>query len=440
MKSACFLFGAFICLFSFTNRKENDAGHRDAAAYSTDVLNKWMAMQIRLMGKTTASFNGPFVRIYSYSGLAAYEALLPGISKTSPLRFSPKDLNGLPDMPLPQKSYHWPSCVNAALAFMNKAMFPMASSEDRQAIDSLEAALGRDYSKEISPAAADRAAAYGKEVARMVFNWAESDGYATANNPYSPPKGPGLWVPTPPAFTKPSTPYWGNLRPMVAGTVDNSQPPPPPPYSTDTASVFYKEVHQLFEASLHLTPGQQQAVLFWREINPGVSAPGHWLNILRQVLEQEGEKAKLDKGAFAYALSGIALNDAWISCWKTRYRYNVLRPVTYIQDVMQHRGWMPLLPTPPHPEYSSGFAAMAGAVAEAFSTVFGDHYALTDHTYDYLGMDPRMFTSFYAMAREASDSKMLGGIHFQFSVDRGLEQGQKAAQLVTGVLLHRTAH
>lgn len=435
MKRKLLLYSVLACLCSFAIRHGEHHGLRDASSYTADVLDKWMVLQTKLMSKTSATFNGPFVRIYSYSGLAAYEALAAGISKRSSNRFSANGLNGLPLLPsiVPRQSYHWPSCVNAALAFMNKAMFPGAAADDKAAIDSLEGALATAYGKEADPATVQRSAAYGRLVAQTIFDWSETDGYKQASAPYTPPTGPGLWVPTPPGYLKPSTPYWGKLRPMVAGTVDRTQPPPPVPYATDTSSAFYKEARQLYEASRHLTPGQKEIVLFWKEINPGLSAPGHWLNILRQVLAKEG--VPLDKAAFAYALSGISLNDAWISCWKTRYQYNLLRPVTYIRYVLQFRNWSPLLPTPPHPEYSSGFAAMAGAIAEALSLVFGEQYTLTDHTYDYIGLAPRTFTSFHAMAKEAGDSKMLGGIHFQFSVDRGLEQGRNVTQQVAAALL-----
>ena len=52
-----------------------------ASSYSSDVLNKWMAMQIKLMSTTIANFNGPFVRVYAYTGLATYASILPGIQK-----------------------------------------------------------------------------------------------------------------------------------------------------------------------------------------------------------------------------------------------------------------------------------------------------------------------------------------------------------------------
>jgi hypothetical protein len=101
---------------------------------------------------------------------------------------------------------------------------------------------------------------------------------------------------------------------------------------------------------------------------------------------------------------------------------------------MGHGEWLPILTTPPHPEYTAGFAAMAGAVCEVLTTVFGDNYKITDHTYDYIGMMPRNYNSFYAMAKEAGDSKFYGGIHYKLSVDVGLGQGKAVAKNIEATL------
>jgi hypothetical protein len=214
--------------------------------------------------------------------------------------------------------------------------------------------------------------------------------------------------------------------------MSNTQPPAPIPYSEDSASAFYKEVKTVYDVSQSLTAEQKKIALFWKEINPGISAPGHWLNILRQVVQKEN--ASLDEGAFAYALTGMALNDAWISSWKTRYVYNVLRPVTYIREVMKHKDWLSFVPTPPHPEYTSGFATMGAAVCEILATLFGNDYQMTDHTYEYAGMSPRTYYSFQAMAKEAGDSKMFGGIHYPFSIQAGLQQGRAVAKNIVRIL------
>ena len=434
------LFSGIASLLSFQkNKQANTTSDKSlpVSSYSSDVLDKWMIMQIRLMSNTPANFNGPFVRIYAYSGIAVYAAVYPGISKKSSDLFLITLLNGMPDLPVtdPNKKYHWPSSVNAALAFMNRSMFPMASAANKTAIDSLEAAIKKELSKKVDDARINFSADYGLQVAKKIFNWAETDGYRNSDNPYTAPAGKGLWKPTAPKFANAVTPYWGRLRTIVNGSNDNTQPAPPPNYSEDTLSVFYKMVKQVYDISKRITPEQKNIALFWKDISPGVTAPGHWLNILRQVMQKEN--TPLDKAAFAYALSGMALNDTWISSWKTRYTYNLLRPITYIQTVMGHKDWAPVIPTPPHPEYPGGHAAMSSAVAEALAVVFGDDYSFTDHTYDQFGMQPRSYPSFRAIAMEAADSKVYGGIHYQLSVEIGLQQGKDVTQNIVSILLNK---
>jgi len=319
---------------------------------------------------------------------------------------------------------------------MNRAMFSFTGEQNKIAIDSLEIALKNSFIKEADTATIERSASFGKQVAQKIFEWSETDGYRLASNPFIPPSGPGKWVPTPPTFAKPVTPFWGRLRTIIKGSIENTQPPPPPPYSEDTASKFYKMVKEVYDVDKTLTPNQRNIALYWKDINPGVTAPGHWLNIIRQVFQKEKKEMGLDKASFIYAFTGMALNDAWISCWKTRYDYNLLRPVTYIRNVIGQKDWLPLLPTPPHPEYTSGFAAMAGAICEALTIVLGNHYSLTDHTYDYLGMIPRKYDSFMAIAKEAGDSKFYGGIHYKLSVDAGLEQGRVVAKNIAGIIVN----
>jgi hypothetical protein len=218
-----------------------------ASSYTSEVLDKWMAMQIRLMSNTPASFNGPFTRIYSYTGLAAFECVLPGISKKSDYLFSTASLNGIPALPgiEDSKKYHWPSSLNAAMAFMNRSMFPSANAGNKMAIDSLENAISLSIGREVDAATLQRSANYGLRVAQIIFSWAETDGYHHASEAYTPPQGRGKWVPTPPGFAKAVTPYWGNLRTIVTGSIDNTQPPAPIPYSEDSSSAFYKEVKRV---------------------------------------------------------------------------------------------------------------------------------------------------------------------------------------------------
>jgi len=398
--------------------------------YSSDVVFKWMDMQLRLM-RTSSPFIGgqPAFRPIGYTGIALYESILPGMPAYQTLS---GQLTGMPVMPqtLPGFAYHWPACANAALATFNRSFFSNTSVANKTSIDSLENALNAVYQTEADAATFDRSKKFGKDVAQLVFTWSQTDGANHANDPYTLPVGPGLWVATPPAFAVPFGPYWGNNRLMVTGDLDGSAPPPPPVYSTDPSSDFYKMVKEVYDISQTLTPEQTAIGLYYRD-NPGYGG-GHYLSILKQVLEQE--QCKLDVSALAFAKNGIALVDAGIGCWQVKYNYNLLRPITYIRNVMGYTTWNALFGTPNFPEYPSGHSTEAGALAETLTEMFGDNHHFTNHSYDYLGMAPRTYTSFYQMAQEIGDSRVYGGIHYRIACTEGNKQGRKIAQNINNTL------
>ena len=404
--------------------------NKNASQFSSEVIDKWITMQLRLDRDAVGIPNVAFFRYYAYSGIAAFEALARGAFAESANRGKWNGLSNLPQRNASQILY-WPASVNTALAFMNRSIFTTATVIDKAAIDSLENALNNSFLAKINPVVIALSGAFGKAVGTAVFNWSETDGYKHASDPYTPPVGPGLWVPTPPLYVPASTPYWGNNRPIIAGSTDNTQPGPPIPYSEDANSDFYKMVKHVYTVSQHLTHDDSAQALFWRDL-PGVTAGGHWLSILQQVLKQTN--SKLDKAAFAYALTGVCLNDASISCWQTKYHYNLLRPVTYIQQVLGHTSWLPLLSTPAHPEYSSAHCVMSGAAAKALTAIFGDIGSFTDHTYDYLGFAPRTFSSFHAIGEDVAQARVLAGLHYRPSCDTGLIQGRKVTANILRIL------
>jgi hypothetical protein len=391
--------------------------------YSSDLVIKWMDMQLRLMRTATGVPGVSFTRHYAYSGIVLYEAVVQGMPAYQSLEGQLNGLAGLPKTE-PGFGYFWPGSANAALSYINRQMFPTTSDANKASMDSLENALNKQYQGEVNSETINRSIAFGKAVAQKVFEWGQTDGYLHANDAYNAPLGAGLWEPTAPAFAAASTPYWGNLRTIVPGSDVNSQPGSPIPYSTDPSSDFYKMAKQVYDVSQTLTAEQTAMALYWRDV-PGVTTPGHYVSILKQVLEND--KPALDEAAIAYALGGIIANDAGISCWKTKYHDNLVRPITYIRTVLGHTTWNPLLTTPAHPEYSSAHAVLSAATADAFSNLFGNNYSFIDHTYDYLGYAPRSFNSFEAFGIDAGNSRLYAGIHYQQSIDIGLVQGRKMA-------------
>jgi hypothetical protein len=394
-----------------------------ASSYSSEVLDKWMSIQLRLMRNATGIPNQAFSRHFVYTGIAALESLAPGLPSNLNHYRKWNSLTGLPNV-VPSVKYYYPANINGAMAAINKSLFPTASVADKAAIDSLEAALNTEFLTKESPAVITKSTEFGLAVANAVYSWSETDGYKNASGPYSPPTGAGLWVPTAPAFAPSSTPFWGSNRTAVTGSIINTLPDAPVSYSTQPSSPFYNMVKQVYDVSLTLTDAQKAMATFWRDV-PGVTSPGHWLSIAQQAIRQTN--ARLDKAALAYALTGAAVNDGLITCWKAKHTYNLVRPITYIRDVMGHTTWASFLGTPPHPEYPSAHTVLSVAAGVVLDKIFDKVNSFTDHTYDYLGFAPRTYSSFTAIGEEAGQSRLYAGIHYQPSIDAGVTVGKKVA-------------
>lgn len=137
----------------------------------------------------------------------------------------------------------------------------------------------------------------------------------------------------------------------------------------------------------------------------------------------------------------MATSDAFVSCWNTKYRYNLLRPITYIQRFID-AGWnQPMLTdplmTPPFPEYTSGHSVQTAAAAHVLTQLLGEGFAFVDDTHAARGYAPRSFNSFLEAAEEAAMSRLYGGIHFRAAIEHGLAQGACVGQRVTSLDFHR---
>jgi len=359
-----------------------------AETFPADVPLAWMSLQLRLTRTTPGISSIGHSRLYATTAVALYEAVVPG---TTGYRSLGGQLNGLPELPKPPSgvAHHWPASANAALAAAFRRLYLNTPAANRQAIDSLETAYAQRFRSDVSAEAFTRSVAFGQAVGEAVVAWAKTDGADNAT-PYTPPTGTGLWEPAPPAYGKAVEPNWGNNRPFVAANAA-VDPGPPIPFSTDPGSPFYAAVKEIYDVSLTRTPEQTAIADFWNDLPDGKNY-SHWVSILAQVLVRE--KATLAQAAEAYAKVSMAFSDACVSSWKSKYNYNVARPVTAVRQVLGHRDWLPHIPTPAHPEYSAAHATLSAAAATALSDVFGEAYAFTDHSYDHLGMRPRSYASF----------------------------------------------
>ncbi|HEX8429146.1 vanadium-dependent haloperoxidase [Hymenobacter sp.] len=398
------------------------------SSYRADVAVAWLNLQLRLVRTTPVVATNTLGRPFGYAGIVGYEAVVPGMPGYKSLA---GQLNGLSGLPLAGRSalYSWPLSANAALAAFNRSLFATTSAANLSAIDSLEAATRAIYQVDLPPGVGTRSAEFGQQVAAAVLTWMQTDGHNNATV-YTPPTGPGKWVPTAPAFAPSFFPFWGSNRLLVTGSGDNADPGPPPAYSEAAGSPFYLMAREVADISQTLTPDQRAIALFWNDQPNGrtFTPHGHWMSILTQTLANEN--TTLDKALLAYAKVGISMNEATISCFTTKYTHCLLRPITYIRGPLGNPTWNPLIPTPPHPEYSAGHATVSSAAAEALTQLFGANYAFTDASYVPFGLSARSYTSFEQAGAEAALSRLYGGIHYRNSCEKGLAQGKKVAQNV----------
>jgi len=405
------------------NSDKNHSHSKQTKTYSSEVAFKWMEMQLRLVRLNPIGLGGtPSGRYFAYGAIALYESVVPGMPGYRSLS---RQLNGMPALPEThhRRAYYWPASANAALAGLTRSFFTDATPANKASVDSLEAALNEEYQSMTDADELQRSIDFGKAVALFVYSWSTTDGASNANAPYTVPIGLGLWKPTPPGFGPPILPYWGNNRLMVSNSLIGTEPKAPPAYSEDPSSGFYKMAKEIYDLSQSLTPQQIDLANYYRGYPYGGV---HYLSILKQILEKEDRP--LDFTALVFAKTSIALIDANIACFKTKYIYNQMRPVTYIQEVLGYTSWNSVIATPPFPDFTSAHSVTAGAVVQTLEGFFGTNYPFTDHTMDNFGYGPLSYPSLDAMGKAISDSRVYGGIHYKLSCTAGLVQGRKVAK------------
>ena len=402
-------------------------GHlRQTKTFSSDVIVSWINMQLQMQkAPLPAGTAGQATdRCQAYCGIAVYESVVPGMPAYQSLSGQLTDFPAMPSTE-PGKAYHWAASANAALAEMNRRLFPATADANKTAMTNLENSWKATYATEVDEATLQRSIAFGKEVATRVFAWANTDGSANVNPPYPVPTGFGLWVPTSP--TPPVNPYAYQRRLLVPGSADGTTLAPPPSFSIVPGSPFYNMAKEVYDASATpttLTAGQKAIADYFKDV-PGYSPGGTYIALMSQALENT--KLSLDMAALTYVKVGLAQHDATIVLFTNKYQFNLIRPVTYIRAFIDPN-WSTYIPTPNHPEFPSGHSTTGGAALTMMSNIFGEDFQITLHTYDYLNYPSRTYTSFTQLSSEISDSRLYGGLHYRSTLDKSTEQGKKVAQ------------
>lgn len=405
------------------------------------VANAWFTLSLKL-AKETPGFTAPVAaRAFAYTGLALYESVVGGMSEFHTLQGH--ITNFLPDSaPEPENStdYHWGVSANRALAYVISNLYKNTSPENLTQIKALEDQFEAEFAANISQEIFDRSKAYGDQVGVGVYKYSKSDGQDEAYNnnypaTYNVLSFQGSWIPTPPTYqTKPQQPYWGNVRTFIEDNATSITVAAHPPYSNASTSVFFVQALEIYTSKEVLTSEQKNTAAYWFD-EPGKSATpaGHAISILKQVLE--AQNANLAVAAEAYSKLGIGLHDATVACWKTKYKYDLLRPVSYIKANIDPT-YLPTLSTPPYPEYTALNAVQSAAMAQILSDLFGIVHTFVDKANvsrtDITGTE-RTYTSFWEAADESAISAFYAGHNFRTAVENGKKQGIQVGKNVSAM-------
>lgn len=375
-------------------------------------------------------------RIYAYSSLAAYEAMLPGSPQ---YRTLVGQLNGFKVGPQPEPGQEHCFPLASVRAFLTVGRALTFSAER---FDEFEATFYKQFQEAGVPSDVfDRSMSYGEAIGKHILAYSGKDNYKQLRGfKHTVTNENGTWVPTPPAYMDAVEPLWRNIRPFTLDSAAQFMPIRPPAFSLIKTSPFYKELVEVYETGKALTDEQNEIANFW-DCNPfkmnvqghamfatkKMSPGGHWMSIVG--IATRKAKSDFAHTVEAYTLTSLALFDGFISCWDEKYRSVQVRPETIINANLD-QAWQPLLQTPPFPEYTSGHSVISFAASVAMTRLFGETFSFDDSSEVSYGLPVRKFPSFKAAAQEAAISRFYGGIHYRSAIEEGAKQGQLVGQWV----------
>jgi hypothetical protein len=270
--------------------------------------------------------------------------------------------------------------------------------------------------------------AIGEQAAAQVLAGRVDDG-AGSPSAYRPHTSAGAYVPT----AAPAVPHWSRRKPWLMSRAQQFRPAAPPALDSAAWLRDYNEVKSLgSKTSTHRSPEQTAIALFWE-----YSLPAIYYGVVRSVAEQLGRE--VTRNALLFAMTAQAMDDAMIGVFDAKYHYNFWRPVTAIRNgdidgqdgTERDASWTSLIEAPMHPDYPSGHAILASAVATVVKADIGAGPIppmLTTTSPTAKGA-ARRWTSLDDFVREVAESRIFAGIHYRTATDAGVEMGRQIGEL-----------
>jgi len=443
-------------LFTVSSCKKDASDNDTIVSKTVDkfdyrIVHEWNDLFLEVERYAEGYRPCPTANALGYLELASYEACLDGMPGYSSLAHLYQGLN-IPATDV-GKEYYWPAVVNASQHYLMSRLFVEVASEKFEKIKALNDKNEKIFLTETSQETFFRSKNHGEAVAAAVWEWMKADA-ATFDGYRNPFKEnvwrdrinePGAWVPTVPGPGEGMFPYWGKGRTLAIKNdlrICKNYKDYVGEYSEAAGSGLYVQALEVMAQNTPSLSYQTEWVgEFWSDDLLGLtfSPPSRWLAIADQVYKNEN--ANLEEAIVANAKVGVALHDAAIGAWNSKYFYNLERPETYIKRIIDP-SWEPNLDnpltgdlgiSPSFPAYPSGHATFGAAAAEALASVFGYSYGMTDNCHknraEFSGY-PRSFSSLYEMALENAWSRVPLGVHYRMDAEEGVRYGTEIGRAV----------
>ena len=376
-------------------------------------------------------------RVYLYPSVAAYEIM--AYFNSDNFNSLKDQVNELQDIPIPENPNIDPNL--AAIFSFNQVGKALIFSEKKMEI--FETNFNNKLKNFGVPSRVINASKeYADKVSKSILDWASKDMYSQTRTfpKYSILEGDRFWKPTPPDYMDGIEPHWPKIRTMVLDSSNQFPPKDPIPFDLKKGSPFHKQLMEVYQVTNSLTEEQTNIAKFW-DCNPYVShhkghamfatkkitPGGHWIGITAVATRKA--KSSFEDTINAYVNVSIALFDAFISCWDEKWETLVVRPETLINQYYDEE-WLPLLQTPPFPEYTSGHSVISRAAALTLTDLFGENFDFVDTTEVSYGLPSRSYKSFINASEEAAISRLYGGIHYMMAITEGVAQGQNIGDFI----------
>lgn len=431
------LFSAAICMLlliamSCEKDQTNEDPVRDESLQANgDVATEWFLL-LSDISKDTPYSSPQTARIFAYSGLALYESVAKGIYGANSIYTYLSGGNIQFD---DTKTYFWPASANAAMSrITTKMLADFPETPNLAAIQQLDSSFNASYKSLVTPEELQRSRDFGIYIADLIYDWSTKDGNSANCPSYTPEDAADKWKPTPPLFQSAEGACMGTYRTFSPESIASILPPTPPAYSTDPNSGFYQENETIYEITIKPDSSYLPSVMSWQDI-PGTNynTPAHMMKLSAELLKNSN--FSLEHAAPLLAKEGMAVSDAMAAAYYAKYHYALLRPVTYLEDVMAHPDWNSVGLTPPSPSYPALAPAVASAAVTMLANYFGRNYPFLDDTQAEL-YGAYSYESFDGLLEDVAQSRWRSGINYDFSVRAGAQVGVLAAHRISNLPFH----